>query len=52
MPRLQPWDEDRLTALVHIDGGWRDHRLFAITIEQCPGGLLKRWNGRAGSETW
>ena len=36
---------------LHIDGGWRDHRLFAITIEQCPGGLLKRWNGTAGGES-
>ncbi len=27
---------------LHIDGGWRDHRLFAITVEECPGGLMKR----------
>jgi len=27
---------------LHIDGGWRDHRLFAVTVEQVPGGLLKR----------
>ena len=25
---------------LHIDGAWRDHRLFAITVEECPGGLL------------
>ena len=24
---------------LHIDGDWRDHRLFAITAEECPGGL-------------
>jgi [ribosomal protein S5]-alanine N-acetyltransferase len=28
---------------LHIDGGWRDHRLFAITVEDCPGGLLRRF---------
>jgi ribosomal-protein-alanine N-acetyltransferase len=28
---------------LHIDGEWRDHRLFAITSEQCGAGLLRRW---------
>lgn len=28
---------------LHIDGDWRDHRLFAITAEECPGGLLRRY---------
>jgi len=28
---------------LHIDGDWRDHRLFAITVEDCSGGLLRRW---------
>lgn len=27
---------------LHIDGAWRDHRLYAITAEECPGGLVKR----------
>jgi ribosomal-protein-alanine N-acetyltransferase len=27
---------------LHIDGDWRDHRLFAITREQAPDGLLGR----------
>jgi [ribosomal protein S5]-alanine N-acetyltransferase len=27
---------------LHIDGGWRDHRLFAVTVEEVPGGLLRR----------
>ena len=22
---------------LHIDGAWRDHRLFAVTAEECPG---------------
>lgn len=27
---------------LHIDGDWRDHRLFAITREECPEGLVQR----------
>ena len=27
---------------LHIDGDWRDHRLFAITREDCPRGLQDR----------
>ena len=27
---------------LHIDGHWRDHRLYAVTTEECPGGLLRR----------
>jgi len=27
---------------LHIDGDWRDHRLFAITKEDVPGGMLRR----------
>lgn len=28
---------------LHIDGEWRDHRLFALTAEECEGGLLRRY---------
>jgi [ribosomal protein S5]-alanine N-acetyltransferase len=28
---------------LHIDGAWRDHRLFALTAEECQGGLLRRF---------
>lgn len=28
---------------LHIDGEWRDHRLFALTAEDCPRGLLRRY---------
>jgi len=27
---------------LHIDGAWRDHRIFAITVEECPDGLVAR----------
>lgn len=28
---------------LHIDGDWRDHRLFALNVEDVPGGLVRRW---------
>ena len=30
---------------LHIDGAWRDHRIFAITREDVPEGLLRRFEG-------
>jgi len=27
---------------LHIDGAWRDHRIYAITSEECPRGLVQR----------
>lgn len=33
---------------MHIDGMWRDHLLFAITIEQIPGGLLRMLDQPSG----
>ena len=36
---------------LHIDGAWRDHRLYAITAEECPEGLLARLHSSTdGSE--
>ena len=29
---------------LHIAGGWRDHRSFAVTAEEVPGGLVARWH--------
>ncbi|WP_246142614.1 GNAT family N-acetyltransferase [Nocardioides rubriscoriae] len=36
---------------LHIDGDWRDHRLYAITKEEVPLGLLRRYEAslEAGS---
>jgi ribosomal-protein-alanine N-acetyltransferase len=28
---------------LHIDGEWRDHRLFALTVEEVGDGLLRRF---------
>ncbi len=28
---------------LHIDGAWRDHLSFALTADEVPGGLLRRW---------
>jgi ribosomal-protein-alanine N-acetyltransferase len=30
---------------LHIDGEWRDHRVFAVTVEEVPEGLLRRLGG-------
>jgi [ribosomal protein S5]-alanine N-acetyltransferase len=27
---------------LHIDGDWRDHRLYAVTVEEAPGGMVAR----------
>ena len=32
---------------LHIDGDWRDHKLFAITREEAPLGLLRRLDSAA-----
>ncbi|MGH3341402.1 MAG: GNAT family N-acetyltransferase [Carbonactinosporaceae bacterium] len=37
-------EEGRRLRLLHIDGGWRDHASYAITVEEAPGGLLARWH--------
>lgn len=35
---------------LHIDGAWRDHRLYAITREECPEGLLARLSSHESHE--
>ncbi|WP_040727590.1 GNAT family N-acetyltransferase, partial [Nocardiopsis chromatogenes] len=36
---------------LHIDGAWRDHICYALTVEDVPGGLLSRWRSRQGGRT-
>jgi ribosomal-protein-alanine N-acetyltransferase len=28
---------------IHINNGWRDHLVFALTADEVPGGVLNRW---------
>ena len=34
---------------LHIDGDWRDHRLFALTVEDVPGGSAAPLHRRGSS---
>ena len=36
-------DEGLRERYLHIAGEWRDHRTFALTADEVPGGLLNRW---------
>lgn len=43
-------DEGLRERMLHIDGRWCDHRSFALTVEDVPEGLLRRWHtSRASS---
>lgn len=37
-------DEGLRERYLHIQGRWCDHRTFALTAEDVPGGLLARWH--------
>lgn len=39
-------EEGLRERFLHIQGEWRDHRSFAVTAEEVPGGLLARWRER------
>jgi ribosomal-protein-alanine N-acetyltransferase len=42
-------DEGVRRRYLHIDGDWRDHRTFALCVEDLPeGGLLARWARASG----
>lgn len=41
--KLQFRDEGLRPRYLHINGEWADHRSFALTAEEVPGGLLNRW---------
>lgn len=36
---------------LHIDGAWRDHRIYAVTVEECPGGMVARLEGEIRRST-
>ncbi|ARQ70186.1 GNAT family N-acetyltransferase [Streptomyces marincola] len=36
-------EEGMRPRYLHIDGAWRDHLVFALTVEEVPQGLLARW---------
>lgn len=36
-------DEGVRRRQLHIDGAWRDHICYAVTAEEVPHGLLRRW---------
>lgn len=36
---------------LHIDGDWRDHLSFALTVDEVPGGLLRRWHESRSTST-
>lgn len=36
---------------LHIDGAWRDHTCYALTVEDVPTGLLTRWRNARGAQT-
>ena len=41
-------DEGVRERYLHIAGKWADHRTFALTAEEVPGGLLARWHANRG----
>jgi len=36
-------EEGLRPRFLHIDGAWRDHLAYALTVEEVPGGLMRRW---------
>lgn len=43
-------EEGVRARFLHIDGGWRDHISFALTVEDVPDGLLRRWRASRGTQ--
>jgi [ribosomal protein S5]-alanine N-acetyltransferase len=41
-------EEGLLVRYLDIDGAWRDHLTYALTVEDVPRGLLRRFRERAG----
>jgi ribosomal-protein-alanine N-acetyltransferase len=43
-------DEGLRQRFLHVAGAWRDHRVFALTREEVPDGLLERWRAVSGHQ--
>lgn len=37
-------------AFLHIDGAWRDHRIYAVTTEEAPRGMVQRLREQSGGQ--
>jgi ribosomal-protein-alanine N-acetyltransferase len=48
--KLEFREEGIRQRFLHIDGGWRDHVSFALTAEEVPDGLLRRWRASRGTQ--
>ncbi|HEX8002064.1 MAG TPA: GNAT family protein [Mycobacteriales bacterium] len=44
-------DEGVRERYLFIDGAWRDHVSYALTVEEVPAGLLRRWHARRDTST-
>jgi ribosomal-protein-alanine N-acetyltransferase len=45
-------DEGLRQRQLHINGAWRDHLCYALTVEEVPHGLMPRWrNALAASRS-
>ena len=36
-------------AFLHIDGEWRDHRIYALHADEVPEGMVNRWRASRAS---
>lgn len=45
-------DEGLRRDFLHIDGRWTDHRSFALTAPEVPGGLVRRFTGSERTAVW
>ncbi|MBA0053381.1 N-acetyltransferase [Streptomyces sp. AJS327] len=44
-------EEGMRPRYLHIDGAWRDHVVYALTVEDVPEGLLARWHRESPGAT-
>jgi ribosomal-protein-alanine N-acetyltransferase len=51
MAKLGFRDEGLRLRSMHVDGAWRDHRVFALNREDVPEGLVARWQRAQANNT-